>query len=374
MKKDNTKKTSVMNAPYRKNFLIQKKTRFLITCKFMLQPLHPTILAIESSCDETSASVIRGGKVLNNVIASQAVHHKHGGVVPELASRAHQQNILRVVNEAMASAGIKNSDLNAVAFTRGPGLLGSLLVGVSFAKGMALALGLPLIEINHMEAHVLAHFIDEPHPSFPFLCLTVSGGHTQILVVHDYLDMRVIGETHDDAVGEAFDKAAKMMGLPYPGGPLIDQYAAAGNLKAFSFSPTVMPGLDFSFSGIKTAFLYFLRDRKKENPDFVEQNLHDICASLQHHLVQMLLQKLTLAARQTGIHQVAIAGGVAANSGLRQALQQTAVARGWQIFVPEFQYCTDNAAMIGMAAHFKFLQAKFTGLDAAPVANLVVGA
>jgi len=338
----------------------------------MIQQL-PTILAIESSCDETSASVIRTGKVLNNVVASQAVHHKHGGVVPELASRAHQQNIWHVVNDTMQSAGIKNKDLNAIAFTRGPGLMGSLLVGVSFAKGMALALDLPLIEVNHMEAHVLAHFIDEPRPEFPFLCLTVSGGHTQIVLVRDYLDMKVIGETQDDAVGEAFDKAAKMMGLPYPGGPLIDKYARDGNPNAFKFSQTIMPDLSFSFSGIKTAFLYFLRDQKKVDEKFVEKNLNDICASLQRHLVQMLLQKLKLASKQTGIKEIAIAGGVAANSGLRNSLKQTAEELNWKIFIPEIQYCTDNAAMIAIAAHYKFLAGKFCGLDVAPIPNLGVG-
>jgi len=338
----------------------------------MVQPLHPTILAIESSCDETSASVIRSGKVLNNVIASQAIHHKHGGVVPELASRAHQQNILLVVNEAMQTADIKGDELNAIAFTRGPGLMGSLLVGVSFAKGMALALSIPMIEVNHMEAHVLAHFINE-RPTFPFLCLTVSGGHTQIVLVKDYLDMHVIGETQDDAVGEAFDKAAKMMGLPYPGGPLIDKFAQLGNANAFKFSQTIMPGLEFSFSGIKTAFLYFLRDRKKENEKFVEENLNDICASLQRHLVQMLLQKLKLAAQQTGIREIAIAGGVAANSGLRNELAQTAKELSWKIFIPEFQYCTDNAAMIAMAAHYKFLAGKFCSMDVAPIPNLAIG-
>jgi N6-L-threonylcarbamoyladenine synthase len=338
----------------------------------MVQQL-PTILAIESSCDETSASVIREGKVLNNVIASQAVHHQHGGVVPELASRAHQQNIWHVVNDAMQSAGIKNNELNAIAFTRGPGLMGSLLVGVSFAKGMALALDLPLIEVNHMEAHVLAHFLDNPKPKFPFICLTVSGGHTQLVLVKDYLDMHVIGETQDDAVGEAFDKAAKMMGLPYPGGPLIDKYAKEGNPNAYKFSQTIMPELSFSFSGIKTAFLYFLRDRKKEDENFVEKNLNDICASLQRHLVQMLLQKLKLAAQQTGIKEIAIAGGVAANSGLRNAMAQAAKELNWEIFIPEFQYCTDNAAMIAMAAHHKFLAGKFCGLDVAPIPNMSVG-
>jgi N6-L-threonylcarbamoyladenine synthase len=335
--------------------------------------MHPTILAIESSCDETSASVIQQGKVLNNVIASQNVHQKYGGVVPELASRAHQQNILYVVNEAMATSGITTSQLDAIAFTRGPGLMGSLLVGVSFAKGMALALGIPLIEVNHMEAHVLAHFIDDPKPTFPFLCLTVSGGHTQIILVEDYLKMKVLGETQDDAVGEAFDKAAKIMGLPYPGGPLIDQYAKLGNPKAYSFSETTMPNLDFSFSGVKTSFLYFLRDQKKNDPDFVEKNLNDICASLQYRLIQMLIQKLKLAAKQTGIKQIAIAGGVAANSGLRSELQSLADKLNWTIYIPEFQYCTDNAAMIAMAAHFKFLKGEFCEMDVSPLANLSIG-
>lgn len=334
--------------------------------------MHPVILAIESSCDETSASVIQHGKVLNNVIASQTVHQKYGGVVPELASRAHQQHILEVVNEAMTSSGISTSSLNAIAFTRGPGLLGSLLVGVSFAKGMAVALDIPLIEVNHMEAHVLAHFISDPKPTFPFLCLTVSGGHTQIVLVESYLEMKVIGETRDDAVGEAFDKAAKIMGLPYPGGPLIDKYARLGNSNAFQFPDTVIPGYDFSFSGIKTAFLYFLRDKKKVDPEFVEKNQHDICASLQKHLVGMLMVKLKKAAEETGIKQIAIAGGVAANSGLRKSLQDYAGKYDWQIFIPDFEYCTDNAAMIAMAAHYKFIQNKFSSLDVAPLANLSI--
>src|SRR5690606_12663854 len=263
----------------------QYNIRFLITCRFMFQPVGPVILAIESSCDETSAALIRNGKVLNNIIATQAVHQKYGGVVPELASRAHQRNIVMVVEEALTSAGVSLAEIDALAFTRGPGLMGSLLVGVSFVKGLALALNKPLIEVNHMRAHVLSHFIDDPKPSFPFLCLTVSGGHTQLIVVKDYLKMEVIGETQDDAVGEAFDKAAKIMGLPYPGGPLIDKYAQSGNPKAYAFSKTSMPGLDFSFSGIKTAFLYFIRDERKKNPAFVEENLNDICASIQHHLV-----------------------------------------------------------------------------------------
>lgn len=335
--------------------------------------MHPIILAIESSCDETSASVIINGKVLNNVIASQTVHRKYGGVVPELASRAHQQLILQVVNEAMVSANISKSKLHAIAFTKGPGLLGSLLVGVSFAKGMALGLGIPLIEVNHMEAHILAHFISEPQPTFPFLCLTVSGGHTQLVRVTDYLTMEVLGETQDDAVGEAFDKAAKIIGLPYPGGPLIDQYAQKGNPHAFNFSETAMPGLNFSFSGIKTGFLYFLRDKKAIDPDFIEKNRNDICASIQRHLVNMLMQKLKRASQETGIKQIAIAGGVAANSGLRLALKEAAQKYRWEIFIPEFQYCTDNAAMIAMAAHYKFLESKFTSFDVSPVANLSIG-
>lgn len=335
--------------------------------------MQPVILAIESSCDETSASVIQQGKVLNNVIASQNVHQKYGGVVPELASRAHQQNILLVVNEALNNSGIVLSQLDAISFTKGPGLMGSLLVGVSFAKGMALALGIPLIEVNHMEAHVLAHFIDDPKPTFPFLCLTVSGGHTQIVLVEDYLKMKVIGETKDDAVGEAFDKAAKMLGLPYPGGPWIDKYAQLGNPKAFSFGNTTMPDLDFSFSGIKTGFMYFLRDQKKADPDFVDKNMNDICASLQHQLVKMLVSKVKIAALQTGITQIAIAGGVAANLGLRTELKKMAEKENWQLFIPDFQYCTDNAAMIAMAAHYKFLANQFCGLDVAPLANLGIG-
>jgi len=345
----------------------------------MDQKMPLIILAIESSCDETSASVIRNGKVLNNVIASQSVHEKYGGVVPELASRAHQQNIVAVVNEAIVTSGISLTDLNAVAFTRGPGLMGSLLVGVSFAKGLSLALDIPMIEVNHMQAHVLAHFIHQnlpekvqPVPTFPFLCLTVSGGHTQIVLVKDYLDMQVIGETQDDAVGEAFDKAAKILGLPYPGGPLIDQFAQKGNSNAFKFSDTHMPGLNFSFSGIKTAFLYFLRDEKLKNPDFVTQHLHDICASLQSHLVNMLVKQLIKASKETGITTIAIAGGVAANSGLRNEIKHVASKLSWKVFIPEFQYCTDNAAMIAMAAHYKFLAGEFCQLDVAPDASLVI--
>ncbi len=334
--------------------------------------MHPVILAIESSCDETSAAVIKNGKVLNNIIASQEVHQKYGGVVPELASRAHQQNIVMVVEEAMERSGITRSDLDAIAFTRGPGLIGSLMVGVSFAKGMALGLDIPLIEVNHMQAHVLAHFIDSPVPKFPFLCLTVSGGHTQIVLVRDYLDMEVIGQTQDDAVGEAFDKAAKILAMPYPGGPLIDKMAQAGNRHAFRFPETSMPALDFSFSGIKTAFLYFIRDEKKKDPDFVSKHLADICASLQHTLVSMLLTKLEQASELTGITEIAIAGGVAANSGLRNDLNYLASRKGWTVHIPAFEYCTDNAAMIAMAAHFKFLRSDFASLDVTPLARMPV--
>jgi N6-L-threonylcarbamoyladenine synthase len=334
--------------------------------------MNPVILAIESSCDETSASVIRNGKVLNNIIATQAIHQKYGGVVPELASRAHQQNIVAVVNEALETANVSATELSAVAFTRGPGLMGALLVGVSFAKGLALGLNIPLIEVNHMQAHILAHFIEDPKPEFPFLCLTVSGGHTQIVQVRSFTDMEVIGQTHDDAVGEAFDKAAKIMGLPYPGGPLIDKHAQSGNANAYKFSETVMPGLDFSFSGIKTAFLYFLRDEKLKNPSFVEENLNDICASLQQHLVNMLLKRVDQASEQTGIRNIAIAGGVSANSGLRAGLQLLGEKRGWNIFIPSFQYCTDNAGMIAIAAHYKFLANDFTSLAVTPLARMPV--
>jgi N6-L-threonylcarbamoyladenine synthase len=332
--------------------------------------MRSVILAIESSCDETSASVIVNGKVLNNIIATQSVHQKYGGVVPELASRAHQQNIVVVVNEALQSAGILKTELTAVAFTRGPGLMGSLLVGVSFAKGLSLGLNIPLIEVNHMQAHVVAHFIDDPKPHFPFLCLTVSGGHTQIVLVRDHLNMEVIGQTQDDAVGEAFDKAAKVMGLPYPGGPLIDKYAREGNANAFRFPETIMPGLDFSFSGVKTAFLYFLRDERQKNPSFVEQNLNDICASLQQHLVNMLITRLVQASEKTGIKEIAIAGGVSANSGLRKALKEKGDKLGWNVFIPAFEYCTDNAAMIAMAAHYKFIKGEFCGLDVVPLARM----
>ncbi|SFN68542.1 N6-L-threonylcarbamoyladenine synthase [Algoriphagus ornithinivorans] len=331
-----------------------------------------SILAIESSCDETSASIILNGKVLNNIVATQSVHEKYGGVVPELASRAHQENIIPVVHEALESSGIRKNDLSAIAFTRGPGLMGALLVGVSFAKSMAYALKIPLIEINHMQAHVLAHFIEDPKPNFPFICLTVSGGHTQLVLVKDYLDMQVIGETRDDAVGEAFDKTAKLLGLPYPGGPLIDKYAQSGNPKAFEFPITRMPELDYSFSGIKTAVLYFLRDQLQQNPTFIEENLNDLCASIQHSLIEMLLIKLKVAVKQYGVKDVAIAGGVSANSGLRNALTDLATKRGWNIFIPKFEYCTDNAAMIAMAAHYKYLKGDFSSMDVTPLAKMKI--
>jgi N6-L-threonylcarbamoyladenine synthase len=334
--------------------------------------MQPVILAIESSCDETSASVITNGKVLNNIIASQAVHRKYGGVVPELASRAHQENIVAVVDEAITTSGLQTTDLSAIAFTRGPGLIGSLLVGVSFAKGLALALGIPLIEVNHMKAHVLAHFIDEPKPVFPFLCLTVSGGHTQIVLVRSFLEMEVIGETQDDAVGEAFDKAAKIMDLPYPGGPLIDRYAKEGNPTRFKFPDSDVPGLNFSFSGIKTAFLYFLREQKQNDPAFIEKNLPDICASLQHSLIQMLLKRLIRAASETGIREIAVAGGVSANSGLRDALAKKGKELGWRVYIPDFQYCTDNAAMIAMAAHYQYIAGQFSDLAITPLARMPV--
>lgn len=328
------------------------------------------ILAIESSCDETSAAILHNGNILANIIAGQTVHEKYGGVVPELASRAHQQNIVPVVDVALKEAGVSREQLTAVAFTRGPGLLGSLLVGVTFAKSLALALDIPLIEVNHMDAHVLAHFIDEPKPSFPFLCLTVSGGHTQILKVSSPLKMELLGQTQDDAAGEAFDKAAKILGLPYPGGPLIDKYAKEGNPLRFKFPEGKVEGLDFSFSGFKTSVLYFVRDNVALNPDFVQDNLADICASVQHTIISTLMKKLSKAAEQTGITEVAIAGGVSANSGLRAALENIGKAKGWNTYIPKFEYCTDNAAMIAIAGHFKYQEGIFCGQDAVPFTRL----
>jgi N6-L-threonylcarbamoyladenine synthase len=331
------------------------------------------ILAIESSCDETSASVISDGKVLNNIIATQSVHEKYGGVVPELASRAHQQHLIPVVHEALTHAGISKNDLSAVAFTRGPGLMGALLVGGSFAKSFAFSLDLPLIEVNHMEAHILAHFIEDPMPSFPFICLTVSGGHTQLVLVRGYLDMEVVGETLDDAVGEAFDKTAKLLGLPYPGGPYLDKLAQEGNPRAFDFPISSMKGLDFSFSGIKTAVLYFLREKIQEDKDFVEKRRADICASVQYTLIEMLLLKLRKAVDTYGIKEVAIAGGVSANKGLRDALSSLSQKYGWNVYIPRLEYCTDNAAMIAIAAHFKYEKGIFCPLDVSPLAKMKIG-
>ena len=316
------------------------------------------ILAIESSCDDTSASIVQDGRVLSNCIANQEVHKEYGGVVPELASRAHQANIVPVVDTALAQAGIQKSELHAVAVTRGPGLLGSLLVGTGFAKAMALGMDIPIIEVDHLKAHVVAHFADEPKPDFPFLCLTVSGGHTQIILVKSPLEMELLGTTIDDAAGEAFDKAGKMLGLEYPAGPIIDKLAKEGE-PVFSFPEPRIQGLNFSFSGLKTSILYFIRDKKKENPHFVSEHLNDLCASIQHRIVGILLSKLRRAAREQNIAQVAIAGGVSANSELRHRLQQMGEKEGWQTFIPAFEYCTDNAAMIGLLAYYKYLEGDF---------------
>jgi len=330
----------------------------------------PVILGIESSCDETSASICVDGEILSNIIANQTIHEAYGGVVPELASRVHQQNIVPAVQQAISKAKINKDNIDVVAFTRGPGLLGSLLVGVSFAKAFALAKNIPLIEINHMQAHVLAHFIDEPKPSFPFLCLTVSGGHTQIVLVKDYFDMEVVGQTTDDAAGEALDKTSKILGLPYPGGPLIDKNARLGNPDAYKFPEPQIPGLDFSFSGLKTAILYFIRDNVAKNPGFVQENMNDICASVEKRIVTILLNKLKKAALQYGIKDIALAGGVSANTGLRQGLTQLGEQMGWNTFIPKFEYCTDNAAMIAIAGYYKFLKGDFVGQDIAPLARM----
>lgn len=330
----------------------------------------PIILGIESSCDETSASICSDGKILSNVIANQTIHEAYGGVVPELASRVHQQNIVPAVQQAIFKANIDKKDIDAVAFTRGPGLLGSLLVGVSFAKAFALAKNIPLIEVNHMQAHVLAHFIDDPKPSFPFLCLTVSGGHTQIVLIKDYFDMEIVGQTNDDAAGEALDKTSKILGLPYPGGPLIDKNARLGNPNAYQFPEPQIPGLDFSFSGLKTAILYFIRDNVALNPNFVQENMNDICASVEKRIVTILLNKLKKAAIQYGVTDIAVAGGVSANTGLRQGLKQLGEEMGWNTFIPQFQYCTDNAAMIAIAGYYKYLKGDFVGQDIAPLARM----
>jgi N6-L-threonylcarbamoyladenine synthase len=320
------------------------------------------ILAIESSCDDTAAAVLHNDKVLSNVVANQLIHAQYGGVVPELASRAHQQNIVPVIDAALRIANISKEQLSAIAFTQGPGLMGSLLVGSSFAKSMALALEIPLVSVNHMHAHILAHFINEEgfeKPSFPFLALTISGGHTQIVQVNDFFDMTIIGETTDDAVGEAFDKSAKILGLPYPGGPLVDKHAQLGNPKAFAFTKPKVPGLNFSFSGLKTAILYFVQKKKLENPDFIAENINDICASIQYTIVEILMDKLKLAVKETGINQIAIGGGVSANSGIRKAIKDTEQKYGWKTFVPKFEYTTDNAAMIGIVGYQKFLSQQF---------------
>lgn len=326
-----------------------------------------TILAIESSCDETSVAIIQQGKITANVVANQTIHEKFGGVVPELASRVHQQHIIPTVTAALSLAGITRQSIDAVAFTQGPGLLGSLLVGVSFAKAFALALGKPLIAINHMQAHILAHFIDSPQPPFPFLCLTVSGGHTQIVLVKDYFDMEIVGETIDDAAGEAFDKTAKILNLPYPGGPLIDKYAQLGDATRFKFPIPKIPHLDFSFSGFKTAVLYFVKEQWAQNPQFIEENLNDICASVQDSIVQILMLKLKQAVEKFQITHIAIAGGVSANSGLRNALLAMEAKGEWKVYIPKFEYCTDNAAMIAMAAHFKFQKQDFENQYVAPL-------
>ena len=326
------------------------------------------ILAIESSCDDTSAAVSKDAKILANVIAGQKVHELWGGVVPELASRAHQQNIVPVVDLAIQQAGISRDEISAVAFTRGPGLIGSLLVGVSFAKAFALAKNLPLIEVNHMQAHIVSHFIDS-NPSFPFLCLTVSGGHTQIVLVKNFLEMEVIGETLDDAAGEAFDKSAKLLGLPYPGGPLIDKYSKQGNATKFLFPEPQIKDFDFSFSGVKTSILYFLQKETKKNPDFIKENLYDLCASIQKNIVDILLKKLEKAAKKLNIKEIALAGGVSANSEFRMRFEELGKKNSWATYIPKFEYCTDNAAMIAIAAHYKFLNKEFSNQQAEPLAR-----
>ena len=334
------------------------------------------ILGIESSCDDTSAAVIRDTRILSNVTANQDVHQKFGGVVPELASRAHQQNIIPVIEQALKHANINKNQLNAIAFTNGPGLLGSLLVGTSFAKSFAMGLNIPLIEVDHIQAHILAHFIqpEKGHkevPAFPFLCLIISGGHTQIVQVNDYFDMTVIGRTIDDAAGEAFDKSAKILGLPYPGGPLIDEFAKKGDASRFPFPHPVIKNLDFSFSGLKTSILYFLRDRMKEDSSFIENNKADLCASIQSTIVDILIKKLEKAVKKTGITEVAIAGGVSANTGLRNALLKKKSHEKWNVFIPDFQFCTDNAAMIAVTGYFKFLKKDFSDQKISPYSRSI---
>jgi N6-L-threonylcarbamoyladenine synthase len=320
------------------------------------------ILAIESSCDDTAAAVLRNNKVLSNVVAGQKIHEEYGGVVPELASRAHQQNIVPVVDMALKRANVNKNQLSAIAFTQGPGLMGSLLVGTSFAKSLSLSLNIPLIAVNHMHAHILAHFIDEEgfdKPEFPFLALTISGGHTQIVKANSFFNMEIIGETTDDAVGEAFDKSAKIMGLPYPGGPLIDKFAKEGNPKKYQFTKPKVDGLSFSFSGLKTQILYFIQRNVLENPNFIEENKADICASIQHTIIEILMEKLKMAVAETGITQIAIGGGVSANSGIRETLKNAEGKYGWKTFIPKFEYTTDNAAMIGIVGYQKYLENRF---------------
>lgn len=335
-----------------------------------------TILGIESSCDDTSAAIIKDGILMSNVIAGQKVHEEYGGVVPELASRAHQQNIVPVVDTAIKRAGITKNDIDAIAFTRGPGLLGSLLVGTSFAKGLSLGLNIPLVDVNHLHGHVLSHFIrqqaDDEVPEYPFLCLLISGGNSQIILVKNYNEMEVLGQTIDDAAGEAFDKCAKVMGLPYPGGPHIDRLAAQGDASRFKFSKPHIPGLDYSFSGLKTSFLYTLRDAKKVDPDFVEKNIADIAASLQRTIIEILLDKLRKAVDLTGVKQVAIGGGVSANSGVRQAVADFCASRGIKAFIPERVFTTDNAAMVAIAGYYKYLDKQFCGLDEVPFARVSI--
>jgi N6-L-threonylcarbamoyladenine synthase len=331
--------------------------------------VNTVILAIESSCDETAAAVCRDGKMLSNFIANQDVHEKYGGVVPELASRAHMQNIVPVVDRALKDAGVGLKDLSAVAFTQAPGLIGSLLVGAQFAKSLAMALNIPLIAVHHMQAHVMANLIEEPKPEFPFLCLTVSGGHTQIVVCRSPYDLEVIGQTLDDAAGEAFDKSAKLLGLPYPGGPLVDKHAQQGDGKSFKFPEPHIPGLDFSFSGLKTSILYFIQEHTAKDPAFVEKNLSDICASIQERIISILLNKLKSAALQTGIKNICIAGGVSANSGLRKAFKSLGEKYHWNTFIPAFQYCTDNAAMIAITGYYKYLANDFADLSVSPSAR-----
>lgn len=334
------------------------------------------ILGIESSCDDTSAAVLKNAEILSNIVARQEVHEAFGGVVPELASRAHQQNIIPTVDKAIKDAGIDKNRIDAIAFTRGPGLLGSLIVGTSFAKSFALALDIPLIEVNHMQAHVLAHFIEDgenEQPEFPFICLTVSGGHTQIVLVRDFMDMEILGQTRDDAAGEAFDKAAKIMGLPYPGGPLIDKYATEGDPNRFPFPQSNIPDYDYSFSGLKTSLLYFLQKEMKKDNGFIDAHLNDICASYQDTIIRTLFKKLEKAIEAHGVRHVAIAGGVSANSQLRKELKERGEKKGWKTFIPQFEYCTDNAGMIAIAGYHKYLKKEFVGQDVVPNARLKFG-